>query len=118
MKKLFAPLLKFLSKSKDLSVVVFIIVIMSIIIVPLPSLVLDFLLAISIAVAVFVILISLYTPRPADLTTFPTILLIVTLFRLSLNVATTRLILSEGHNGPVLVISLLVEILLSVLSYL
>ena len=74
--------------------------ILAIIIVPLPSGILDFMLTISIAVAVLIILISLYIPKPTDLTTFPTLILIITLFRLSLNVATTRMILSHGHEGP------------------
>ncbi|HIC43031.1 MAG TPA: flagellar biosynthesis protein FlhA [Sulfurimonas sp.] len=74
--------------------------ILAIIIVPLPSVLLDFMLTISIAIAVLIILISLYIPKPTDLTTFPTLILIITLFRLSLNVATTRMILSHGHEGP------------------
>ena len=51
------------------------------------------------AFAVLILLISLYIPKPTDLTTFPTLILILTLFRLSLNVATTRMILSHGHEG-------------------
>ncbi|MDP1784078.1 MAG: flagellar biosynthesis protein FlhA [Sulfuricurvum sp.] len=86
--------------SRDLSVVVFVMAILAIIIVPLPSALLDLLLAVVIAVSVLILLISLYIPRPTDLTTFPTLLLIITLFRLSLNIATTRMILSHGHEGP------------------
>jgi flagellar biosynthesis protein FlhA len=86
--------------SRDLSVVVFVMAILTIIIVPLPSGMLDFLLAIIISISILILLISLYIPRPTDLTTFPTLLLIVTLFRLSLNIATTRMILSNGHEGP------------------
>ncbi|MDP1614585.1 MAG: FHIPEP family type III secretion protein, partial [Methylococcales bacterium] len=86
--------------SRDLSMVVFVMAILAIIIVPLPSGMLDMLLAIVIAISVLVLLISLYIPRPTDLTTFPTLLLIITLFRLSLNIATTRMILSHGHEGP------------------
>ena len=47
-----------------------------------------------------ILLLSLYIPKPTDFTTFPTIILIVTLYRLSLNVATTRMILSKGYEGP------------------
>ncbi|MDP3118853.1 MAG: flagellar biosynthesis protein FlhA [Sulfuricurvum sp.] len=86
--------------SRDLSMVVFVMAILAIIIVPLPSGMLDMLLAVVIAISVLVLLISLYIPRPTDLTTFPTLLLIITLFRLSLNIATTRMILSHGHEGP------------------
>lgn len=86
--------------SRDLSVVVFVMAILAIIIVPLPSGMLDFFLAIVISLSVLIILISLYIPKPTDLTTFPTLLLIITLFRLALNIATTRMILSNGHEGP------------------
>jgi flagellar biosynthesis protein FlhA len=86
--------------SRDLSVVFFVMAILAIIIVPLPSGILDFLLAIVIALSVLILLISLYIPKPTDLTTFPTLLLIITLFRLSLNISTTRMILSHGHEGP------------------
>ena len=92
--------LNFLLGQRDLSVVVFVMAILAIIIVPLPSAILDVLLTISMAMAVLILLISLYVPKPTDLTTFPTIILILTLFRLSLNIATTRMILSHGHEGP------------------
>lgn len=98
-----APLIAPVLKAKSLTIVAVIIAILAIIIVPLPSIVLDFFLALSIAISVLIILISLYIPKPTDLTTFPTILLIITLFRLSLNIATTRMILSEGHQGPAVV---------------
>jgi flagellar biosynthesis protein FlhA len=92
--------LNFLLGQRDLSVVIFVMAILAIIIVPLPSAILDVLLTISMAMAVLILLISLYVPKPTDLTTFPTIILILTLFRLSLNIATTRMILSHGHEGP------------------
>ncbi|EAI7262392.1 flagellar biosynthesis protein FlhA [Campylobacter lari] len=95
-----APLVAPILKAKSLTIVAVIIAILAIIIVPLPSIVLDFFLALSIAISVLIILISLYIPKPTDLTTFPTLILIITLFRLSLNIATTRMILSEGHQGP------------------
>lgn len=86
--------------SRDLSVVFFVMAILAIIIVPMPSAMLDFLLAIVIALSVLILLISLYIPKPTDLTTFPTLLLVITLFRLALNISTTRMILSHGHEGP------------------
>jgi flagellar biosynthesis protein FlhA len=91
--------LNFLLRQKDFSVVIFVMAIFAIIIVPLPSGILDFLLTISMALAVLILLISLYVPKPTDLTTFPTLILILTLFRLALNIATTRMILSHGHQG-------------------
>lgn len=99
-KQQFNDILALLFKSRDLGVVVFVMAILGIIIVPLPSGVLDFMLTISIAMAVLILLISLYIPKPTDLTTFPSLLLILTLFRLSLNIATTRMILSHGNEGP------------------
>lgn len=86
--------------SKDLTVVAFIVAILAIIIIPLPSLILDFMLSISMALAILIILIGLYIKKPTDFSAFPTLLLIVTLYRLALNVATTRMILSEGYKGP------------------
>jgi len=97
---LIAPFLEPLLRAKDLTIVALIMAILAIIIVPLPSGVLDFFLTISLSLSVLIILISLYIPKPTDLTTFPTLILIITLFRLSLNIATTRMILSKGHEGP------------------
>lgn len=96
----FAPIIAPVLKSKSLTIVFVIMAILAIIIVPLPTAVLDFFLALSISLSVLVILISVYIPKPTDLSTFPTLILIITLFRLSLNIATTRMILSQGHNGP------------------
>jgi flagellar biosynthesis protein FlhA len=84
----------------DLGVVFFVFAILLIIIIPLPSGVLDFFLTISISISVLILLISLYIPKPTDLSTFPTLILIITLYRLSLNIATTRMILSHGNEGP------------------
>jgi len=96
LQKYLAPI----AASKDLAVVFFVISIIAIIIVPLPGPVLDLFLTISLAVAVLILMISIYIPKPTDLTTFPTLILIITLYRLSLNIATTRMILSKGHEGP------------------
>lgn len=87
-------------RSKDLTVVAFLLCILVIIIVPLPPMVLDFLLTISIMLSILIIFIALYITKPTDFSAFPTLLLIVTLFRLALNVATTRMILTEGYRGP------------------
>ena len=87
-------------RSKDLTVVAFLLCILVIIIVPLPPIILDFLLTISIMLSILIIFIALYITKPTDFSAFPTLLLIVTLFRLALNVATTRMILTEGYRGP------------------
>lgn len=94
-----APFFKNLSQSTEMVVILFMMLIVAIIIVPLPSAMLDFLLSISIALSILIILITLYVDKATEFSAFPTILLIVTLYRLALNVATTRMILSEGHNG-------------------
>ena len=96
----FEPILTPLMKGRSLSIVAVVMTILAIIIVPLPSGILDFFLALSISISVLIILIAIYVPKPMYLSTFPTLILIVTLFRLSLNIATTRMILSKGHEGP------------------
>jgi flagellar biosynthesis protein FlhA len=69
------------------------------IIVPMSATFLDFFLVSSIATAIGILLLAVYTKRPLDFSVFPSLLLMVTLFRLALNVASTRLILSDGHTG-------------------
>ena len=69
-------------------------------ILPLPGFLLDLLLALSITFSVLILLTALFIERPLEFNAFPTILLIATLLRLSLNLASTRLILSRGHEGP------------------
>src|SRR5690625_6763016 len=77
-----------------------IILILMIMIVPLPALAMDFLLAINISLSLIVLLVAFYTLKPLQFAVFPGMLLILTLFRLSLNVGTTRLILrSEEHTS-------------------
>lgn len=97
---LVAPFLAPFVKARGLTIVFIIIAILAIIIVPLPAPILDFFLALSLSISVLIILISVYIPKPTDLSTFPTLILIITLFRLSLNISTTRMILSNGQNGP------------------
>ena len=72
--------------------------ILTILLIPVPPMMLDFLLGISITLSVLILMTVLFVEKPLGLSSFPTILLVATLFRLSLNIATTRLILSEGHN--------------------
>ena len=69
-------------------------------VIPLPKFALDLLLALNISVSVLIFLLGMYTERPLDFSVFPSALLIVTLFRLALNVSSTRLILVRGHEGP------------------
>jgi flagellar biosynthesis protein FlhA len=73
---------------------------LAVLVIPLPTLLLDFGLAVSITVSVLVLMVAMFLQRPLDFTSFPMLLLLSTLLRLSLNVATTRLILSHGNEGP------------------
>ena len=71
-------------------------------IIPLPTMLLDMLLAANITFSMVVILVSIYTTEPLDLSVFPSLLLFATLFRLGLNVSTTRLILGQGYAGEII----------------
>ncbi len=71
-----------------------------VLILPLPSLLLDILLALSITMSVLILMTALFIQKPLEISAFPTVLLITTLLRLALNLASTRLILAHGHEGP------------------
>ena len=73
---------------------------LSVLILPLPTMILDLGLALSVTASVLVLMVALFLHRPLDFTSFPTLLLLTTLLRLALEVATTRLILSHGNEGP------------------
>ena len=95
-------ILEFLKKSgiRGLAGPVLIILVLAMMVLPLPPFLLDILFTFNIAVAIMVLLVSMNTLRPLDFSAFPTVLLITTLLRLSLNVASTRVVLLEGHTGP------------------
>ena len=88
------------TKNTDLLIAVGLLGILSVMIIPLPPIVLDLALSLSLGISLLILLVSVYTKRALDFTSFPSLLLITTLYRLSLNVATTRLILTHGHEGP------------------
>lgn len=79
-----------------------IIVILLIMILPFPAGLMDFFLALNISLSIIVLLVAFYTLKPLEFAVFPGMLLILTLFRLSLNIGTTRLILSEGYAGSII----------------
>jgi len=79
---------------------VLIVMILAMMVLPLPPMLLDILFTFNIAMAVMVLLVSMNTTRALDFSVFPTVLLITTLLRLSLNVASTRVVLLQGHTGP------------------
>jgi flagellar biosynthesis protein FlhA len=84
---------------KDIAFAGGIILILLVLFMPLPTFLLDFGLAVSLSISVLVLMVALWIYKPLDFNSFPTLLLIVTMLRLSLNIASTRLILSEGHTG-------------------
>ena len=83
----------------ELITVIGVVAVLVVMIIPLPSIILDFLLALNITLAITILLMAMYTIRPLDFFIFPPLLLVTTLFRLSLNVASTRLILLHGNEG-------------------
>lgn len=85
---------------KQLAGPLFIVMILAMMVMPLPPFALDVLFTFNIALSIIVLLASLYTQKALDFAAFPTILLVSTLLRLSLNVASTRVVLLEGHSGP------------------
>ena len=85
--------------SSELITVIAVLGVLVVMIIPLPSIILDFLLALNITLAITILLIAMYTVKPLDFFIFPPLLLVTTLFRLSLNVASTRLILLHGNEG-------------------
>lgn len=91
----------FLSRSPDLMIATVIIGTVLMMIFPLPAVLIDLMLALSISVSLIILMVSIYITKPLEFGVFPTLLLISTLFRLSLNVATTRNILLHGADGDV-----------------
>ncbi|MFC5606409.1 flagellar biosynthesis protein FlhA [Variovorax soli] len=85
---------------KGLAGPILIVMILSMMVLPLPPLLLDLLFTFNIALSVMVLLVSMYTMKPLDFAAFPAVLLFSTLLRLSLNVASTRVVLMHGHSGP------------------
>jgi type III secretion protein V len=86
----------------DLFVVAIVVAVLALLVVPLPTWVLDFLLTANLSLAVALLMVSFYISTPLKISAFPSILLLTTLFRLALNVSSTRLILSEADAGEVI----------------
>ena len=89
-------------KRAEVALAVAVVAIIALIVVPLPAVLLDLCLAASIGLSLVVLLVSLYTTNPLDFSSFPALLLLLTLFRIGLNVSSTRLILTHGHAGKVI----------------
>ncbi|MGD6962836.1 flagellar biosynthesis protein FlhA [Fictibacillus phosphorivorans] len=88
-------------KARDMSVLAGVILIIAMLVIPMPTFMLDFLIITNISLALLIILIAMNTTQPLQFSIFPSLLLLVTLFRLGLNVSTTRSILSTGDAGNV-----------------
>ncbi len=86
----------------EVLVTVGIVFVIGLLVLPLPPVLLDLLLALSIASSLVVLLVTLYTDRPLDFSAFPSVLLLLTVFRLALNVSSTRLILGHGEAGKMI----------------
>ncbi len=97
----FLDKLKGLTRNSDLAVGLMLVVVLAVMIIPINPVILDLFIAISLSIAMIILLLSIYSKRPLDFSTFPSVLLIATLFRLSLNVASTRnILLRAGSDGP------------------
>jgi flagellar biosynthesis protein FlhA len=79
---------------------ILILMILAMMVLPLPAFVLDVFFTFNIAISVLVLLVAVNTQKTLDFSVFPTVLLVTTLLRLSLNVASTRVVMLEGHTGP------------------
>ncbi|MDB5874625.1 MAG: flagellar biosynthesis protein FlhA [Ramlibacter sp.] len=122
-------LYRFFGKHSDIALVLLVLAVLIVLFAPIPSALLDFLILTNFSFAFLILLLTFYMARPVEFSTFPSLLLIATLFRLSLNVAATRLILSDGDAGRVIsavgsyvvggnyVIGLIVFLILIVVQY-
>jgi flagellar biosynthesis protein FlhA len=118
-----------LRANSDLLLIGLVMAVLVVLFAPIPAALLDALLLLNFSLALLVLLLTFYAPRPVEFSTFPALLLIATLFRLSLNVSATRLILSDGDAGQVIsavgtyvvggnyVIGLIVFLILVVVQY-
>lgn len=124
-----SALRRIFQNNADLAMVLLVVGVLTILFTPIPSGLLDFLILANVSFAMLILLLTFYIPKPVEFSTFPSILLIATLFRLSLNVAATRLILSDADAGRVIgaigsfvvggnyVIGLIVFLILVVVQY-
>ncbi|MBI2952328.1 flagellar biosynthesis protein FlhA [bacterium] len=91
-----------IGRYSDILFAVAVILILAVMVVPVPPFLMDVLLTFNIALTLIILLMTLYVTRPLELSVFPGLLLVITLFRLSLNVASTRLVLGKGYAGQVI----------------
>ncbi len=95
------PYMTRLSKRVDLAAPVFVLIVLVVMILPVPAIGLDLLIVFNITLSILILLVGMYVPRPQEFSAYPSVLLMITLFRLSVNVATTRrILLFGGEQGP------------------
>jgi flagellar biosynthesis protein FlhA len=94
--------MKMFGRNSDIFLAFGLIMMLGLMLIPLPPAILDFLLALNITLSVLVLIVSLYIQSPLDISVFPGLLLVTTLFRLGLNISSTRLILIDGYAGKVI----------------
>ena len=95
-------MMKAFGRNSDIFLAFGLIMMLGLLLIPLPPSVLDFLLALNITLSVLVLIVSLYIQSPLDISVFPGLLLVTTLFRLGLNISSTRLVLLDGYAGKVI----------------
>jgi len=91
-----------MNRTAEIGLALAVVLMIALLVLPLPAILLDLFLALSIGLSLVVLLVALYTVNPLDFSSFPALLLLLTLLRLALNVSSTRLILSEAHAGEVI----------------
>ena len=91
-----------ISRSSDVALALFVIAILAMIIIPVPPTVIDYLIAINLAISVSLLMVALYIPSAVHLSIFPSLLLITTLYRLGINIASTRQILLHANAGEII----------------
>ena len=91
-----------IARNQDIVLAVCVLAVLVVLLIPIPTFLLDLLLTLNISISVVVLLTTIYLQRPVEFSVFPTLLLLLTLFRLALNVASTRLILAEANAGNVI----------------
>jgi flagellar biosynthesis protein FlhA len=97
-----SPFIRNLARQRDLIVVLGVVSILLVMVIPLPTFLLDMLISMDLCLSLIVLLVTMYNREALEFTVFPSLLLVVTLFRLSLNIAATRLILGQGYAGRVI----------------
>jgi flagellar biosynthesis protein FlhA len=95
------PFMGRLAKRSDLAAPIFVLIVLVVMIMPLPAFMVDLLIVLNITLSLIILMVGMYVPRPKEFSSYPSVLLVVTLFRLSINVATTRrILLYAGDQGP------------------